>query len=189
MGNGQFPSLEKCLWVFNSIRKSNTKGGTVSRDNLFLIKTIHKGFGLFCRTPINQHDAILVFQGEIMPMEIADAKRSVQVSDHFALELPHVGSIENFINHSCRPNCWLDFMATGIPTLRALRDIKVDEELCYNYNSVEYNLLDNFGMFHCRCDHPGCLGRIEGYLHLTPQQQGALYDTVAPYIKEKHEKN
>lgn len=158
----------------------------MSRESLFLIKTLHKGYGLFSRNPIKQHEAILVYEGQIMPMEIADAKRAIQLNHYFALELLTKGCLENYVNHSCQPNCWLDLKTTGVPILRALRDINADEELCYNYNTVEYNLLDAFTMFHCRCEAPSCVGLVQGYLHLTPQQQIEVQETVAPYIKEKH---
>ena len=62
------------------------------------------------------------------------------------------GNIARFINHSCRPNCYVH-IAGGIIWIRAARNIRDGEELTYNYQT------DGEGLIECRC-RPGCQGLI-----------------------------
>jgi uncharacterized protein len=58
------------------------------------------------------------------------------------------GNIARFINHSCRPNCYVHIV-DGIIWIRAARRIRRNEELTYNYNT------DGEGQIRCRC-RTGC---------------------------------
>jgi len=58
------------------------------------------------------------------------------------------GNIARFINHSCRPNCYIHIL-DGTIWIRAARKIRRGEELTYHYNT------DGEGLIKCRC-HPGC---------------------------------
>ena len=58
------------------------------------------------------------------------------------------GNVARFINHSCRPNCYIDIKDSVI-WIRAARTIKKGEELTYDYNT------DGEGLIKCRC-RPDC---------------------------------
>jgi SET domain-containing protein len=58
------------------------------------------------------------------------------------------GNVARFINHSCRPNCYIHIVG-GVIWVRAARSIRRGEELTYHYNT------DGEGLIKCRC-HPGC---------------------------------
>ena len=58
------------------------------------------------------------------------------------------GNVARFINHSCRPNCYIDIKDSVI-WIRAARTIKKGEELAYDYNT------DGEGLIKCRC-RPDC---------------------------------
>lgn len=58
------------------------------------------------------------------------------------------GNIARFINHACRPNCYVD-IKKGIIWIRASRTIRRGEELTYHYNT------DGECLIPCRCS-PGC---------------------------------
>jgi uncharacterized protein len=58
------------------------------------------------------------------------------------------GNVARFINHSCRPNCYID-IKDGVIWIRAARTIKKGEELAYDYNT------DGEGLIKCRC-RPDC---------------------------------
>lgn len=62
------------------------------------------------------------------------------------------GNIARFINHSCRPNCYVD-IRKGIIWIRASKTIPKGSELTYNYNT------DGEGLIKCRC-RPGCQGLL-----------------------------
>ena len=54
------------------------------------------------------------------------------------------GNLARFVNHSCRPNCYIDIKA-GVIWIRATRTIRKGEELTYDYNT------DGDGLIKCRC--------------------------------------
>ncbi len=58
------------------------------------------------------------------------------------------GNMARYINHSCRPNCYVH-VVDGTIWIRAARTIRRGEELSYHYNT------DGEGLIRCRC-HPGC---------------------------------
>ena len=58
------------------------------------------------------------------------------------------GNIARYINHSCKPNCYIE-IKDGIIWVRAAKTIRKGSELNYNYNT------DGDGAIKCRC-RPGC---------------------------------
>jgi SET domain-containing protein len=58
------------------------------------------------------------------------------------------GNVARFINHSCRPNCWIE-IAGDVIWIRASRTIAAGEELTYDYNT------GGEAGIPCRC-RPGC---------------------------------
>ena len=58
------------------------------------------------------------------------------------------GNIARFVNHSCRPNCYIE-IKNGVIWIRAARTIRKGEELCYDYNT------DGDALIACRC-RAGC---------------------------------
>ena len=58
------------------------------------------------------------------------------------------GNVARFINHSCRPNCYVE-ITNGVIWIRAARTIRKGEELGYDYNT------DGDGLIACRCRR-GC---------------------------------
>jgi SET domain-containing protein len=58
------------------------------------------------------------------------------------------GNIARFINHACRPNCYVQ-VVDGTIWIRAARRIRKGEELTYHYNT------DGEGLIRCCC-RPEC---------------------------------
>ena len=58
------------------------------------------------------------------------------------------GNLARFINHSCRPNCYVQ-IKDGTIWIRASRTIRKGEELTYHYHT------DGEGLLKCRCG-PAC---------------------------------
>jgi hypothetical protein len=54
------------------------------------------------------------------------------------------GNIARYINHSCRPNCYVE-IKDGTIWIRAARSLRKGEELAYHYNT------DGEGLIRCRC--------------------------------------
>ena len=62
------------------------------------------------------------------------------------------GNVARFINHSCRPNCWIEIVDKTI-WIRASKSIRKGEELTYDYAT------DGEQTIPCRC-RPGCTNRF-----------------------------
>ncbi len=58
------------------------------------------------------------------------------------------GNLARFINHSCRPSCYIE-IKDGTIWIRAARTIRKGEELTYDYNT------DGDALIECRCRR-GC---------------------------------
>jgi SET domain-containing protein len=58
------------------------------------------------------------------------------------------GNVARFINHSCKPNCYVQII-DGVIWIRAAKTIKRGQELTYHYNT------DGEALIKCRC-RPGC---------------------------------
>lgn len=62
------------------------------------------------------------------------------------------GNVARFINHSCKPNCYVE-IKDGTIWIRAARTIRRGEELSYNYNTT------GDAEIPCRC-RPGCTNKL-----------------------------
>ena len=88
-------------------------------------------------------------------------------------------SIENFLNHSCEPNGYINFEDL---TFRALRNIKKGEELTFNYLTTEWDMANKFD---CKCDSKDCFGYIGGFKYLPLKEKTKLLPFLSPFLKNK----
>ena len=80
-----------------------------------------------------------------------------------------------FLNHCCDPNASI----VG-RTLVARRAIQSGEQVTFDYTTTEASMAEPFD---CRCGAPKCLGRVQGFLTLTAEEQRARAPFVAPHLK------
>ena len=116
------------------------------------------GSGVFAVRPIEKDARIVEYKGELVSRaegirrEDRYAKRgrlwTFIVNDRWIRDAGVGGNIARYINHACRPNCYVDVVGRTIWIL-ALRPIRAGEELTYDYNS------DGFCEIRCRCRR-GC---------------------------------
>jgi hypothetical protein len=66
-----------------------------------------------------------------------------------------------YTNHSCNPSC---YVLKSDRTMRALRDIKIGEEINFDYTKNESNISTSF---QCKCGAKKCVGLI-GSSNSTP---------------------
>lgn len=107
---------------------------------------------------------------------------SVQIGDglHVDLDCAHDEAevfdrfFWRFMNHSCNPNA--RFCSEEVI---AARDIEPFEDVTFDYNTTEYEMAEPFD---CHCGSPSCLGRIQGFKHLTAEQRRQLHPRLAPYL-------
>jgi SET domain-containing protein len=116
------------------------------------------GWGVFATTTIPKNKRIIDYAGERITHQ-ESLKREERylrkgniwcftLNRRWVIDAGVGGNIARFINHSCRPNCWVE-IKDGTIWIRAARTIRPGEELSYNYNT------SGDAAIPCRC-RPGC---------------------------------
>jgi hypothetical protein len=116
------------------------------------------GWGVFAAAPIPKNTRIIDYAGELISTQERRRRERVQnargevwcfiISRTRARDAAVGGNLARFINHACKPNCWVE-IADGTIWIRASRRIRPTEELSY-----DYSLVPPLGI-PCRC-RPGC---------------------------------
>ena len=119
-------------------------------------------FGVFAAEPINKNKRIIDYAGELVRNRDSEPREErylaqgciwvFRVNRRWSRDAAVGGNIARFINHSCRPNCWIEVAGTTI-WIRAARSIRKGEELTYDYAT------DGEQTIVCRC-HPQCRNRF-----------------------------
>lgn len=118
------------------------------------------GFGVFAAEQINKNRRIIDYAGELIhnsrsgPREARYLKAGCiwifRVNRAWSRDAAVGGNLARFINHSCRPNCWIEIEPkTRTIWIRASRRIYPGEELTYDYSTVGDHTIQ------CRCRR-GC---------------------------------
>ncbi|MCX6798494.1 MAG: SET domain-containing protein [Candidatus Diapherotrites archaeon] len=144
------------------------------------IKESIKGKSLFAAQEIAKGEIIFAFERHFTGTR---TKTSMQIGENLHQESTDPDSAENFINHSCGPNAFVEFSDL---TLRALQTILPDEEITLNYCTTEWV---SAAPFQCKCGSKNCIGYFSGFSFLSKEQQKKLEPLVSPFIKKKLAKN
>ena len=130
------------------------------------------GKGVYAIRPIKAGNRVLEYKGEIITWKKAEARHPHDISqpnhtfyfhldDGHVIDARHTGNSAKWINHSCKPN--LEAIQDGNRIfLNALRNIKVGEELSYDYGLV-IDIRKTARVkkdFACFCGVPNCRGTM-----------------------------
>jgi SET domain len=100
---------------------------------------------------------------------------TMQIGAHTHL-LPD-GQLWRYLNHSCAPNCRIDFNTW---TLVTTRTIQCNEELTFNYLTTEWDMVAPFA---CQCGALHCYGCVAGFKYLPLVQQVLLAPQCSPILR------
>lgn len=111
---------------------------------LILRRSPIAGRGVFAGERISKNARIIDYAGEKISVDEGDRReRRYQrrgriwcftINRRWMRDAFVGGNIARFINHSCRPNCWIE-IAGDVVWIRASRTIEAGEELSYDYNT------------------------------------------------------
>jgi SET domain-containing protein len=116
------------------------------------------GWGVYAAQPIDANARIVEYKGELVAQ--AEAWRREQrylprqriwiftINTRWARDAAFGGNVARYVNHACRPNCYVEISGHHI-WIRASRPIRQGEELTYDYNT------DGVAGIPCRCRR-GC---------------------------------
>jgi hypothetical protein len=113
------------------------------------------GWGVFATQTITKNTRIIDYAGERISNQ-ESLKRELRylnngrhiwcfkLTNRTVIDAGVGGNLARYINHSCRPNCYIE-IKDGTIWIRAARTIKRGEELTYDYHT------DGDGLIGCRC--------------------------------------
>jgi SET domain-containing protein len=132
------------------------------RPRLRLGRSKIHGWGVFAAEPITKNTRIVEYAGEKITARESRRREArylargeiwcFRINRYWVRDAARGGNIARFINHSCRPNCWVEIVGDTI-WIRAARNIRRGEELTYDYAT------DGDRTIPCRC-RPGCRRRL-----------------------------
>jgi SET domain-containing protein len=121
-----------------------------------------QGYGVFALEPINKNKRIIDYAGELITNEQSKDREDrylsknciwvFRVNRRWNRDAAVGGNVARFINHACKPNCWIEIADKTI-WIRASRAIQKGEELTYDYST------DGDKTIPCSC-RPGCKTKL-----------------------------
>ena len=142
------------------------------------LSPIH-GNGVFATQSIKKGERIVRYQGKVRTHHQVDEDYGNEkenghtflftLNDYYVIDGNLEGNISRWLNHSCEPNCESQLAEDeqGRPHkdriyIHAIRNIKVGEELTYNYGIVldEPHTVKLKKLWACKCGSKSCTGTI-----------------------------
>lgn len=116
------------------------------------------GWGIYAGQRITKNSRIIDYAGEKITAAEADRRETryqrqgriwcFTLNRRWVRDAAVGGNMARFVNHACRPNCYVE-IAGDVIWIRAARTIRAGEELSYDYNT------GGEAGIQCRC-RPGC---------------------------------
>ena len=120
------------------------------------------GHGIFALETINKNKRIIDYAGELISNRESELREEkylergciwvFRVNRNWSRDAAVGGNVARFINHSCKPNCYVQVQGRTI-WVRAAKNIRKGEELTYDYNTEGDKVIP------CRC-RPGCQTKL-----------------------------
>lgn len=148
-----------------------------------------KGFGLFVRDGyrIKQGELITVTTGQVLTTEqvksFALPYHAFQIELNLQLAPVSLEGITGIFatNHSCEPNAGI----RNANSLIALRDLNMNEEICFDYAMSDCTLTKTPTVeMICRCGHPTCRHFVTDMDWRMPDLQTKYRGFFSTYLQE-----
>jgi uncharacterized protein len=102
------------------------------------------GWGVYAAQPIKKETRIVEYKGQLISQAEANRRERrylprqriwlFTINTRWARDAAFGGNVARYINHGCRPNCYVEIDGHHIWVIAA-RDIRTGEELTYDYNT------------------------------------------------------
>jgi SET domain-containing protein len=134
-----------------------------NKKNLKL-KTTPRGKGVFTIGTISKNILIYEFDGKIFDSDTIDRTNPYIIQIGKNLYLGPSGDFDDYINHSCNPNCRV-YIVGRRAFLYSLKDIPADTEITFDYSTTT-NDDESLWSMNCNCKSYNCRKIIKGYQYL-----------------------
>jgi SET domain-containing protein len=153
---------------------------TTRAKGLVLRDVPGKGRGVFATRAFAQGEEVLQFLGEVKDVSsFPDLTHALQIDTrHF---LSSSGGIDDYVNHSCEPNCGIRQDARGRVLLFALKPIALDEEISFDYSTTQGG---GFWEMTCGCGTKNCRKTIGDFADLpaATRERYVALGAVMPFL-------
>lgn len=137
----------------------------ISKEYLKLKPSRLGSQGIFTTVKIKRNIPIIEVTGDLFTStNLPDSPAMLQVGPD--LFIGPSGGIDDHMNHSCDPNCYLHIVGNRAIAY-ALYDIQADSELTFDYSTSSTDTLDVWQM-KCNCGSVNCRNIISGLHYLSP---------------------
>ena len=102
------------------------------------------GWGVYAAQPIQKDARIVEYKGQLIKQAEANRREKRYLARHriwlfiintrWSRDAAYGGNIARYINHGCRPNCYVEIDGHHI-WVHAARTLRAGEELTYDYNT------------------------------------------------------
>jgi hypothetical protein len=143
-----------------------------------------KGVGVFARAPIAAGETVAAFGGSAVHTDefyaLSNARRvhGIQIADDLFMVGPDEPEPADRVNHSCDPNAGI----VGNVLLVAMREIGVDEEICFDYAMADS---DDYDEFACECGAATCRRTVTGADWKLPELQDRYRGWTSSYLERR----
>lgn len=136
---------------------------TVFHQNLKVVET-NRGKGVITLADVPINTVIFEFKGSFFTKEtlVHESPYFLQIGANKFLGPS--GDYDDYINHSCNPNCGLRIVGSRA-FLVSLHHISVSTEITFDYSTSSNDTLDEWKM-ECKCGAFKCRKNISGYQYL-----------------------
>ena len=125
-----------------------------------------QGKGVFTIRSFKQNEKVLIFSGKYTRFsEIKDFTHYFQISPDTYLSPS--GNFDDYVNHSCEPNCGVYFVNEEI-ILKTIRKIEAGEQLSFDYGTIMFNEPTRFK---CACGSVNCRKNIGNFYSMEVETQ------------------
>ena len=146
-----------------------------------------EGRGVFASAPIKKGEVIVRWGGDIFTIQqvldgVVDDDTACQIDDghYIASPIGHGQDDEDYMNHSCDPNTWMEDEVT----ISAKRHIQTGEEITADY-ALWVGHPGHVTIAVCRCSARSCRKKITGDDWKLQEVQDRYRGHFPPYLQRR----
>lgn len=146
-----------------------------------------QGSGVFSEKDFKKDDKIFLFSNNIIEIkhdkgcDCDVCKRCIQIGEFIWL-YPEKNSFGWNLNHNCEPSCYIG----QDNYIRALRDLKKDEEITIDYSTTT---CDKDWFMVCECSSGNCRKTIKSIQYQTSDFLGKFKEKMPKFIEKINQLN
>lgn len=147
------------------------------------LKETKNGTGVFAKTNISADQMICEFKGDFFNSDTLNKSNPYYLQIGKNLFLGPSGDYDDYINHSCSPNCKIRVVGKRA-FLYSMKPISAGTEITFDYSTTS-NEDDGVFAMKCNCGNFNCRKIIKGYQYLSEDIRSNYLklDAIPPYLK------